>query len=87
MFTAHAQFDAGSSEEECKKGKRFSFYARSQLHEFSGSSDFLDRHEGQMNDYRAVVAARYGLDPTRISVSLIRVEDAAVVEVPPPEAG
>ncbi len=43
---------------------------------------FLDRHRGQMNDYRAVIAARYGLEPTRISVSLIRVDDAAVVPVP-----
>ena len=44
---------------------------------------FLERHRGQMNDYRAVIAERYGLDPSRISVSLIRVEDARVVEVPP----
>lgn len=44
--------------------------------------DFLDRHRHQMGDYRSVIAGRYDLDPSRISVSLIRVEDAQVVEVP-----
>ena len=48
---------------------------------------FLERHRGQMNAYRAVIAERYGLDPSRISVSLIRVDDARIVEVPPPEGG
>jgi len=45
-------------------------------------SDFLDRHRDQMASYRAVIASRYGLDPSRIGVSLIRVDDAMVVEVP-----
>ncbi len=44
--------------------------------------DFLDRHRDQMASYRSVVAERYGLEPTRIGVSLIRVDDGAIVHVP-----
>jgi hypothetical protein len=44
--------------------------------------DFLDRHRDQMSSYRAVISERYGLEPSRIGVSLIRVDDGAIVHVP-----
>ena len=35
-----------------------------------------------MRTYAAAIRDRYDLDPARIRVSLIRVDDGAVVEVP-----
>ena len=51
-----------------------------------GSSSDLDafraRHRSQMNSYAVAIGDRYGLDPSRIRLSLIRVDDGVVVEVP-----
>ena len=43
---------------------------------------FLDRHRDQMGTYAQAIGERYGLDPARIRVFLLRVDDGAVVEVP-----
>ena len=47
---------------------------------------FLEGHREQLEAYRAAIAARYRLDPARIRVSLIRVVDARVVDLPPAKA-
>ena len=43
---------------------------------------FRSRHLEQMRTYAAAIRDRYALDPARIRVSLIRVDDGAVVGVP-----
>ncbi len=47
---------------------------------------FLEGHREQLEAYREAIAARYRLDPARIRVSLIRIADARVVDLPPAKA-
>lgn len=45
---------------------------------------FLDRHRVQLEAYRSLIGRRYGLDSDRIRTSLVRVGDAAIVDLTPP---
>ena len=44
---------------------------------------FRERHATQLRTYAGAIGDRYGLDPSRISISLIRVDDRKVVAVSP----
>ena len=43
---------------------------------------FRSRHRSQMRTYSAAIGERYDLDPAEIRVSLIRVDDGVVVDLP-----
>ncbi|MCP4836747.1 MAG: UvrD-helicase domain-containing protein [Phycisphaera sp.] len=42
---------------------------------------FAGRHRDQVRVYASAIGDRYGLDPSRIRVSLIRVDDGAIVDI------
>ena len=44
---------------------------------------FRERHATQLRTYAGAIGDRYGLDPSRISISLIRVDDRKVVALSP----
>ena len=43
---------------------------------------FAGRHRDQVRVYASAIGDRYGLDPSRIRVSLVRVDDGAIVDIP-----
>jgi len=45
-------------------------------------TEFLARHDVQLRVYRAAIQDRYGLDPAKVRVCLIRVDDAMAMDIP-----